>query len=217
LNQRTARVRCGLCTAGLAVVLATACSSKPASPGQADPLPGSDSSSSAAPADSASAEPTAPAVGPATSKPAGGSTTRACVAGDLTLAQLPGGDAAGGTVVVPIGLTNKSGRACSVNGYPDFTLAGTSGGQPAVIEHNGIGIPAFNAPPAPVMLNPAGKAGFLVAYLNRPASGDGSCGAATTMSLALGGTSVTGPVQIAVCGQPMKVSPYLTPNNLTAS
>jgi hypothetical protein len=127
---------------------------------------------------------------------------------------MPGGDAAGGTVVVAIGVTNKSRRACSVNGYPDFTLAGSGGQQPVTIEHSGLGIPALNAPPAPVTLNPAGKAGFAVQYLNRPTSGDGTCGAATQMSLAIGSARLTGPVQIAVCGSPIKVSAFVAASKL---
>jgi hypothetical protein len=217
LNQRIARALGGLCAAGLAVVLATACSSKHTPSGQGDHSPGADLTGSANAGESASADPTAPGGFPATGKPGGAGTTRACAAGDLTLAQLPDGDAAGGNVVVAISLTNKSSRACSVNGYPDFTLAGTSGSQPITIEHNGFGMPAFSAPPAPVTLSPAGKAGFLVAYLNRPKSGDGSCGAASRMSLTIGGAMLTGPVQISVCGEPFKVSPYVSPSNLTVS
>jgi hypothetical protein len=204
-----------LCAAGLAAVLATGCSSKSNPSGQANPTLGGDSSASATPGDTPSVDATLP-NGTATTGGTGGDTTaRACTAGDLTLGQMPGGDAAGGTVVVVIGLTNKSSHACSVNGYPDFTLTGSGGNQPITIEHSGLGIPALNTPPTPVTLSPAAKAGFAVQYLNRPTSGDGSCGSATQMSLAIGGTRLTGPVQIAVCGSPLKVSAYVSANRLT--
>jgi hypothetical protein len=215
VNQRTAHAFAGLCAAGLAVVVAAGCSSKSTPPGQADRPPGGDSSATAVPGDTPTAGAIPPDSTPTTGTTGGTTTTRACTASDLTLAQMPGGDAAGGTVVVAIGLTNKSGHACSVNGYPDFTLTGSTGNQPVTIEHSGLGIPALNAPPVPVTLNPAAKAGFAVQYLNRPTSGDGSCGAATQMSLAIGGTRLTGPVQIAVCGSPLKVSPYVAGSKLT--
>jgi hypothetical protein len=138
-----------------------------------------------------------------------------CAAADLQMAQQPGGDAAGGRVVVAIALTNKSGSDCTVAGYPTFTLAGTSGAASVTVQHDGNGIPAFKTPVPPVNLAPSAKAGFLLAYLNRPTSGDGSCGAATTMSLSVGTGQVSGPVQISLCGSAVNVSPYVTAGQLT--
>lgn len=132
----------------------------------------------------------------------------ACAAGDLRLAQLPDSSAAGGTVVVAIGLTNITHRACTVRGYPDLTLSGSGGAVPATVQHGG-GFPALNAPVTTITVKPAARSGFLLAYLNRPTSASGSCTPATSMALRWGSASVTGPVRISVCG-PLRISPYRT-------
>ena len=213
MKQAIARALTGMCAAGLAAILAAACSS-PRHPSAQDGTPPEPSTTSTDPGQ-ATTEPT-PSTGEGTGK-TGGPVGRACAAADLTLAQLPGGDAAGGTVIAPIGLTNKSGRACSLNGYPEFTLTGAGNNLPLAIQHGGINMPTFTAPPTAVTLNASGKAGFLVAYLNRPKDPSGSCGAATTMRLTVGGAAVSGPVQLSVCGEPFKVSPYVSPAQLSST
>ncbi|MBO0870115.1 MAG: DUF4232 domain-containing protein, partial [Micromonosporaceae bacterium] len=130
------------------------------------------------------------------------------------LAQLPGGDAASGTVIVAIQLTNTSAQPCQLNGYPTFTLAAGGRSLSATIQHGGMPIAPINEAPQPVTVKPATRAGFLLVYQNRPASGTGTCSTATTMSLKLGSATVSGGVQVLVCGPAMKVSPYVAGNRL---
>lgn len=137
------------------------------------------------------------------------SSAAPCAAGDLRLAQRPGSSAAGGTVVVAIGLTNASHHTCTVRGYPDLTVSGASGGVPATVRHGGD-FPTLNAPVTTVTVKPAARTGFLLAYLNRPTSASGSCTTATSMALRWGSASVTGPVRISVCGSALRISPYRT-------
>jgi Protein of unknown function (DUF4232) len=230
VNRRVLYILSGLLAAGLAAAgVVTACSA------DRDPTAGSAGTPSAAPATSAGVGLTA-SVGPVTPTPAtpqtptaaptvapttGGGTggpgaPAACAASDLALAQLPGGEGAAGTVIVSIGLTNRSGRACSLNGYPEFTLAGSAGDQQVAIEHDGLGMATFQAKPSPVTAAPSGRVGFLLAYINRPTGTSGSCTAATTMSLRVGAARVSGPVQVSVCGEPMKVSPFVSADKLLA-
>jgi hypothetical protein len=65
-----------------------------------------------------------------------------------------------------------------------------------------------------VDLKPAAKAGFLILYLNRPTTGDGSCHPATTMNLSVGGGRISGPVQISLCGSPLNASPFVPASKL---
>jgi hypothetical protein len=197
----------GMLSATALVVLLPACTSRgtPAAQG-GSPFPSGDATSAAPPSEDPSALPSTDGGSPAPGSP----VARACAAADLRLTQLPGGDAAGGTVVVAITLTNKSGHACSMDGYPAFALAAGGTAQPVSIQHGGQGIPTLNAPPAAVTLTPAGQAGFLLVFLNRPQSASGSCTTATTMRLTVRGATVTGPVQISLCGSALKVSPYVS-------
>jgi hypothetical protein len=224
VNRRVLGVLSGLVSAGLATAaVVTACSTDrtSSSGGAGTPSVGTSSSAGASATVSggpATATPTtssqAPPVG---SQSPGPATTPGCAAADLALAQLPGGEGASGTVLVSIGLTNRSGRACSINGYPAFTLAGSAGDQPVAIEHDGLGMPTFQMAPSPVTVNPSGRAGFMLAYLNRPSSESGSCTTATKMALRIGAAVVTGPVQISLCGEPLKVSPYVPADRLTTA
>ena len=212
MNQRAFPALRGLFVTGLAVALLAACSSHRDAPDQAGASPGSASPGATAPGDQSlgSAAPSGPGQGAA---PQGGSP---CTANDFALAQLPGGDAASGTVIVAIGLTSKSGRACVLNGYPDFTLSGGGHTLPVTIQHGGLPVPPINAAPQPVIVNSGARAGFQLVYQNRPTSGTGSCSAATQMTLKLGGATVTGPVQVSVCGPAVKVSPYVPGSKLVA-
>jgi hypothetical protein len=227
VTRRIARAAGGLAAAGLALMLATACSHHPTattaagpSPSQAEP-----GAPTSAPGDPGSTG--APSAAPSGGGAGGGGgnggvvsgnpTTRLCKAGDLAMTQQPGGDAAGGKVVVAIALTNKSGSDCSIEGFPVFTLAGAGGTESVTVQHDGKGIPAFKIPAPPVNLKPGAKAGFLVLFLNRPTTGAGSCSAATTMNLSVGGGRISGPVQISLCGSPLNVSPYVPSSALAAA
>jgi hypothetical protein len=153
--------------------------------------------------------------------PTGPGTVAACTHNDLSLAQLPGSDGAGGTVIVAIGLHNISSHACTLEGYPSFTLVGRTAGstgdteEPVTVQRGGPGPPGFALPARQTVVPPAGKAGFLLAYANRPNSGGASCAQATAMRLAADMGTATGPVNLSVCGQPIRVSPYLPDNQLT--
>jgi hypothetical protein len=214
VNQRAFRAGSGVFVAGLALALVAACShhSAPDQPGAtADPAsPGAVSPGGQSPGDQALGGGSA-----ASAQPGGPGAGNACDASDLTLAQLPGGDAASGTVIVAIGLTNTSAKACTLNGYPVFTLTGGGHALPVTIQHGGMPVPPVNAPAQPVTVNPHARAGFLLVYQNRPASGGGSCSTATGMALKLGSATVNGDVQVSVCGQAVKVSPFVPGSKLT--
>jgi hypothetical protein len=156
-----------------------------------------------------------PAPGGSTS-PTGNPSVRPCPATALTLAQRPGNDGAAGTIVVTVLVTNRSARACTLRGYPVFTLTAHSASlsrdidEPVTLRHGELGGP-FAKPVTTVTLAPGGKAGFLVAYSNRTASGDGGCDLATKLHLRLPGETVTvvGPVEIQVCIPTLRVSAFL--------
>jgi hypothetical protein len=151
----------------------------------------------------------------------GGAGGQACSANALSLAQLPGQDGAAGTIVVKIRITNVSGRACVLGGYPNFRLTapsasmGTDVNETISLVDGGLGGP-FATPPASLTLAPNGTAGFLVAYSNRTGTGAGGCDLASKLHLMLPGQSVAvvGPVQIQVCVPTMHVSAFLPGSQL---
>lgn len=206
MNRPALAVAC----AALLAAIATGCTTHPA----ADPVPAPTRAGSIG----ADIHPTPPTPTMSTPTPATQGTRppppSACTSVDLSLAQLPGSSSAAGTVIIAIGLSNTSSRACALDGYPDFTLTGDP--NPAVtVQHGGPGPTGFDTPPTARSL-PAGEhLGFLLAYANRPPAGQTTCGHATKMHLNLPTGTTTGPVDIAVCGQPMRVSPYLPPDQLS--
>jgi hypothetical protein len=145
----------------------------------------------------------------------------ACTSTGFTLKQVPGGNGAAGTIVVAISITNSGGSTCVLNGYPDFTLTGRTTGsstdkpEPVTIKPGHLGgLPAFGHIPTTVTVAPGGTSGFLLSYGNVP-QGRSDCAAATRMNLKIGSGTVTGPVQVAVCGEDMQVSPFVIPSELT--
>jgi hypothetical protein len=197
-----------------AVAFLTGCSSNSAQPDASQ----STTVSTAQSAESASPSPSPGAGDLGTVKP--GAVT-ACTGAGLSLKQLPNGNGAAGTVVVAISITNSTATSCTLNGYPDFTLTGRTTGattdkpEPVTIKPGHLGgLTAFSHTPTTVTVPAGGTAGFLLAYGNVP-QGQTDCDAATRMNLRLGNGTVTGPVQVAVCGEAMQVSPYVPSSELT--
>jgi Protein of unknown function (DUF4232) len=206
------------CIAGLVAALLAGCSSHgaPASPG-AVPVVSADGAStvpgrSVAPAATAADH---PAPGVATDAPVSPAATADCAGADLSLAQLPGDSGAGGTVVTAIAVNNRGSHACTIAGYPEFTLTGPAGSPTPAILHGGSGPAAFTSQPGPVTVPAGGVAGFLIAYQNRPSGGATSCVRATGIRLAVGQGTVTGAVAVPVCGESVRVSPYLPQSRLS--
>jgi hypothetical protein len=229
LNRLVARAAGGLAAAGLALISATACSHHAADPADVASAPPGAATDTSGPGSAPGANTSPGAAGASAAAPGGGGAaapgggpvvtgapvSRLCTANDLRMGQQPGGDGAGGQVVVAVAFTNTSSSNCTLSGYPDFSLTGDHGAVAAPVAHDGKGVPAFKTPVAPVDLAPKAAAGFLVIFLNRPTSGDGSCGSATTMSVSVSGGKLTGPVQISLCGSPLNVSPFVPASQLT--
>ena len=153
-----------------------------------------------------------------------GPSAKACTASQLTLGQLTETGRANGYVVVAVRLTNKSGTRCSVQGYPVFSLIAHSVALGNDIEEaitlapGGLsGLDAFSHLPGQVVLGAGGKGGFLLGYSDKPQDGVQGCPQATRMSLTLptGPVPVAGPVKVTVCGQPIRVSPFVEPDELS--
>src|SRR5215475_5511496 len=77
----------------------------------------------------------------------------ACTASHLAVTQLPGGEGAAGTIAVTIRLTNTGSTACTLRGYPSFTLTGGGRTLPAQVIHGNLGGP-FDTPVTTVTLAP---------------------------------------------------------------
>ena len=126
----------------------------------------------------------------------------------LSVTQRPGENGASGRVVIVIEVTNSSSGTCVLDGFPAFRLVSAAGATlSASLHHGGSGPAPLNDSPAPVMLRPGARAGFLVMYMNRSTSGD-SCPTATKLVLTAPGP-FAGTVDILVCDQPISVSPYV--------
>jgi hypothetical protein len=148
----------------------------------------------------------------------------ACRAGALRLAQLPDNDGAAGTISVLIQVRNTAAHTCTLRGYPQFTLtahsASTGADVPlAVTPTHGQLAGPFAAPVTTVAVAPGGAAGFLLAYRNRTASGDGACAVSTKLHLRLPGQAgtVVGPAQVLVCVPTVTVSAFVPGSKLTFS
>ena len=128
--------------------------------------------------------------------------------------QLPGGEGAAGTIAVTIRLTNTGSAACTLRGYPSFTLTGGGRTLPADLIHGNLGGP-FDTPVTTVTLAPVDNGGFLVAYGDVPRNGATSCAQATRLALALPGGAATGTAMIMVCGGSLTVSPFLPESQLS--
>ncbi len=153
-----------------------------------------------------------------------GPTAKACTANQLTLTQPAESGHSGGFTVVAVRLTNKSSARCSVQGYPVFTLIAHSVALGNDIEESvtlapgGLtGLDAFSHQAGQVVLSAGGKGGFLVGYSEKPQNGMQACPQATRMSLVLptGPIPVAGPVKIVVCGQPIRISPFVESDELS--
>jgi hypothetical protein len=157
--------------------------------------------------------------------PAGGAAPIAatsCAAGTLSLNQPPAANGAARQVVVAVRIVNHASRPCTISGYPAFLLTAPASSGKDVVEpvterHGASGTLAFGDPVRTVTIPSGGFSGFLIQFSRVP-YGDGGCVRATKLRLTLPGTaaSVTGPVQIDVCGEPMLVSPFLPSTRLTA-
>jgi len=152
-----------------------------------------------------------------------GPSAKPCLPSQLTLSQPAGSTRLSGYVLVAIRITNKSGTRCAVQGYPSFTLIahspalGSDIEESVTVEAGGLtGPDAFGHLPGPVVLAGGGKGGFLLGYSDKPQNGVEGCPQATKMSLTLptGATPVAGPVKITVCGQPLRVSPFVESDEL---
>jgi hypothetical protein len=211
---------------GATILVLTGCSGHPA-----QPVAGPSTAASTAVSTPAAPTPGLPNSGgppgsaPAGSAPAGPSARPGVVTGcegsALSLKQLPNGNGATGTIVVAISITNTSTTSCTLKGYPDFTLTGRTPGlttdkpAPVSIKPGHLhGLVAYAHAPTQVTVAPGGTAGFLDAFSNVP-QGKGECSAATRMNLKLGTSTATGPVQLAVCGAPMQVSPFVPASELS--
>lgn len=156
--------------------------------------------------------------------PAGGAAPVAatsCAAGTLSLGQAPATNGAARQVVVAIRIVNHASGPCTISGYPAFLLtarasSGKDIAEPVVERHGSSGSLAFGDPVRTVTIPAGGFSGFLIQFSQVP-YGDGGCVRATKLRLTLPGTraSVTGPVQIDVCGEPVLVSPFLPSARLT--
>jgi hypothetical protein len=156
--------------------------------------------------------------------PAGGAAPVAatsCAAGTLSLNQPPAANGAARQVVVAVRIVNHASRPCTISGYPAFLLTAPASSGKDVVEpvterHGASGTLAFGDPVRTVTIPSGGFSGFLIEFSRVP-YGDGGCVRATKLRLTLPGTgaSVTGPVQIDVCGEPMLVSPFLPSTRLT--
>jgi Protein of unknown function (DUF4232) len=166
-----------------------------------------------------SVPPSSPSASPSGAPSASASASvdagpRPCVG--LAVVQLAGDDGAAGTIVVRVQVTNGGAGACTISGYPDFTLTVGAGPVRSVtLVHGQLGGP-FAAPATTLTLTPGGHAGFFVAYSNRTASGDGSCDTADRLHLAQPGSApAVGPVQIPLCQDTLRVSAYVPSDQLT--
>jgi hypothetical protein len=153
-----------------------------------------------------------------------GPSAKTCTASQLTLTQPAETGHANGYSVVAIRLTNKSAARCSVQGYPVFTLVAHSVALGSDIEEaitiapGGLtGLDAFSHLPGQVVLGAGGRGGFLLGYSEKPQNGVQGCPQATRLSLTLptGPTPVAGPVKVTVCGQPIRVSPFVESDELS--
>jgi hypothetical protein len=180
------------------------------------PQPSASASSSPAPEDSPSSS-TSPS--PPKASPSNVASGKPCTSTALKLAPVPGSEnGAAGSTYVQIALTNTSKAACTVKGYPAFTL--TKPGDvdvPVTIDHPTNLVSPFGGAPATVTLQPGGKAVFLLGYSHVP-PGPAACPVANTMHLRLPGqsTAVAGPVSIEVCGGKMHVSKFISGSALTS-
>ena len=147
--------------------------------------------------------------------PPGGS--QPCAARDLTVSQLPGTQ---DTAV--FALTDTGTGACTLDGYPVFTLTAHSASMqtdvdvtPALQHHQSSAAP-FGGTPTTVSLNPGDRAAFLVRFSIVDSAGDPSCDVPTKLHLKApgGGTLVSPVTRVLACGEPMNVSPYLAASAL---
>jgi hypothetical protein len=153
-----------------------------------------------------------------------GPSAKACNASQLSLGQAGGSTRSAGLVVVVIRLTNKSSTRCAVQGYPSFTLIahsqalGSDIQEEINVQPGGLTeLAAFTHLPGPVVLSGGEHGGFLLGYSDKPQNGMEGCPQATKMSLTLptGVTPVSGSVKVTVCGQPIRISPFVESAELT--
>jgi hypothetical protein len=139
---------------------------------------------------------------------------------DLAVSQLPGDSGAAGTIAIAIQVKNTSSHKCTVKGYPAFTLSDHEGSsdtdEPVQLSHGAYVTGAFGAPVKTITVSPGGHSGFVLAYSQVP-TGSSPCATTHRMHLSLpgSGATTTGDVTIDVCGSPIQISPYVTPNKLT--
>lgn len=139
--------------------------------------------------------------------------TAACTGGDFT-GSLGSGGGAAGTVFVTATLTNSSGAACTIDGWPTVTLLSGSTSLKAHLidsssEFSAIG--GVPSTPQPLTIASGGTAQFAFAFSSVPAGAQTSCPSATTVLLTIGSSTssssldLTDAGEIAPCGLPPSV------------
>lgn len=145
-----------------------------------------------------------------------------CSARDLTVSQLPGDSAAGPQDAVKFAVIDTGPAACTLHGYPTFTLTVHSASMQTDVnvtpslEHRPSYAAPFGGSPATVSLNPGDRAGFALLFPIVAPPGDANCDRPTELHLkAPGGGTTVGTVSlIQACGDAMTVSPYLPGSKL---
>ena len=124
-----------------------------------------------------------------------------------------GGDAGAGNRVVNIGLQNIGAQACSLTGYPGVTLQDRQGRNLTAIraEQSTGSYFTQGQAPAPVTLQPQGKAAFEIAWNVVPQEGAGekTCPSATRIRVTAPGDTSPASLDtpIGPCGGRIRVSP----------
>jgi hypothetical protein len=114
------------------------------------------------------------------------------------------GNGAAGTIEEPVIMTNTSGSACTLSGYPGMQLYDAAGAIPTNVVRGGVtfGTAAANGPVATVTLAPNGTAQFTLHYSDVPVDNESSCPTSTTAHITPPNdlASATVPLAIAPCG-----------------
>lgn len=194
---RAARRLLGTVVAG---ALLAACSSGPPAASRTTTQPPAPSTTTgAAPTTTTGAAPTT------TASPA---ASAACSSGVLHLGQ--GGTAASaGTSRVSFVLKNEGPGRCTIDGYPEVILFGSSGaGGSGAGPRLAITVARLGAAPEPVALAPGESADFVLSIAEVPVNGVGCQGVASLEVAAPGGGGVLSlPTDLEACGGTVGVYP----------
>jgi hypothetical protein len=133
----------------------------------------------------------------------------ACHSSSLSLMQPASSLAALGNFTVTLVLKNQGPGSCTLEGYPNLALYGSSGAAlPIKVTHSPDSYIVTRRTIEPVVLTPGGVASFFISGSN----GGPSCQVAVRVAIQMPGAvqGVSGPVQFQPCDGAVEVSPVVT-------